>query len=424
MEMTRPLLVSCEYKLQVHSWSLLVQLSWSQPLVRKHLQRLELVLSRLQRENLKIKLKKCCFFQHQVKYLGHVVSAEGVATDPDKISAVAKWKCPENVQELKSFLGFASYYRRFVPGFSQIAAPLNNLAAELSPKHKNSKKTTVKHLWTEVCDSAFQTLKTKLTTAPVLAYANFQKPFILDVDASHNGLGAVLSQECEGKVRPIAFASRGLRKTERNMQNYSSMKLEFLALKWAVTEKFRDYLLGHKCVVYTDNNPLSHLQTAKLGAVEQRWASELACFDLDIKYKPGRSNGNADGLSRQTVTSEQKVVLAHTTVFPDDLRCALQNATDDTILNCTSQTLTVAPWPPDTNLSVLQADDPTIKDFRIFWDRGQRPNSEERMSLSHVVLNLREVLQSSHDQHGHQGVDRTLDLLRKRCYWPGTKATD
>lgn len=102
-------------------------------------------------------------------------------------------------------------------------------------------------------------------------------------------------------MRPVACASRGLRPTEHNMSNYSSMKLEFLAFKWAVTEKFREYLLGHKCIVYTDNNRLSHLRSAELGAAEHRWAAELAAFDLEIKYRSGRSNRNADALSRQYV---------------------------------------------------------------------------------------------------------------------------
>ena len=135
--------------------------------------------------------------------------------------------------------------------------------------------------WTDECKQSFETLKAKLTTSPVLAYADFTLPFVLEVDASYGGLRAVLSQAQAGKVRPIAFASRGLRPTERNMVNYSSMKLEFLALKWAMTEKFREYL-GNKCVVYTDNNPLSHLSSAKLAATEQRWASQLASFDFEL----------------------------------------------------------------------------------------------------------------------------------------------
>ena len=118
-----------------------------------------------------------------------------------------------------------------------------------------------------------------------------------------------MSQEQGGKVRPIAFASRGLKRSERNMENYSSMKLEFLGLKWAVTEKFREYLLGSQCTVFTDNNPLCHLDTAKLGAIEQRWASQLAAFNLEYKYRPGSKNGNADPPIMWEVPSSQTPML-------------------------------------------------------------------------------------------------------------------
>lgn len=107
------------------------------------------------------------------------------------------------------------------------------------------------------CEESFSALKSRLVSAWVLAYVDFSRPFIFETDASHSGLGAVLSQESDRGVRPVAYASRGLRPTECNMSNYSSMKLEFLAFKWAVMEKFREYLLGHKCIVYTDNNSLS-----------------------------------------------------------------------------------------------------------------------------------------------------------------------
>lgn len=121
----------------------------------------------------------------------------------------------------------------------------------------------------------------------MLAYADFSLPFILEVDASHYGLGAILSQEQDGEVRLIAYASRTLRPPERNMSSYSSMKLDFVALRWAMVEKFREYLLGNKCIVYTDNNLLSYLSSAKLGATEQRWAAQLAVFDFEIKYRSG-----------------------------------------------------------------------------------------------------------------------------------------
>ncbi len=241
--------------------------------VEQHLERLGVVLGRLERERLKAKLEKCVFLQSQVRYLGHVISAKGVATDPRKAQAVSQWRRPSNITELRSFLGFASYYRRFVEGFAKIAAPLHRLVAEFSSVRSRPKKHVGLDFidaWSEQCQQGFEELKVKLTTALVLAYADFSQLFILEVDASHGGLGAVLSQEQDGKLRPIAYASCSLRPTERNMSNYSSMKLEFLALKWAMTEKFREYLLGSKCVVFTDNNPLSHLFTEKLGATEQR----------------------------------------------------------------------------------------------------------------------------------------------------------
>lgn len=267
--------------------------------VLQHLQQLEVVLSRLQREGLKVKLAKCAFFQQEVRYLGHIISSQGVSTDPAKIEAVAKWQRPCHVQELHSFLGFASYYRWFVEGFAKLAGPLHKLVAELAgTRSKRGSGRDLSSAWTPQCEQSFETLKAKLVSAPVLAYADFSRPFILEIDASHSGPGAVLSQEADNGVRPVPFASRGLRPTERNMDNYSSMKLEFLALKWAMGEKFREYLLGHKCVVFT-NNPLSYLNSAKLGATEQRWVAQLAVFDFDIRYRSGRVNRNTDALSRQ-----------------------------------------------------------------------------------------------------------------------------
>lgn len=197
-------------------------------------------------------------------------------------------------------------------------------------------------MWTQQCQESFEALKSKLISAPVLAYADFSRTFILEVDASHSGLGAVLSQEQEGKVRPIAYASRSLRPTERNMSNYSSMKLEFLALKWAMVEKFREYLLGHKCLVFTDNNPLSHLTTAKLGATEQRWAAELAAFDFEVKYRSGRSNGNADALSRQNPVNLDDIEgLAASIPVPELLQQAIRPGG---IVHAVANEMTVLPF--------------------------------------------------------------------------------
>ncbi|CAG2220738.1 Retrovirus-related Pol polyprotein from transposon 17.6 [Mytilus edulis] len=231
---------------------------------------------------------------------------EGIHTDPDKISAVQDFEIPTTVKKLKSFLGLAGYYRRFTQGFSKIAGPLHKLAQKFTP---HPRKLFGKE-WTTDCQTAFDTLKEHLVTAPILSYAKFDEPFILETDASMQGLGAVLSQYVDGQLRVVAYASRALRPNERNMDNYSSRKLELLALTWAITEKFRDYLLGSKFTVFTDNNPLCYLQTSKLSAHEQRWLSKLAVFNFEVKYRQARQakhNNNADALShRQEIKDLQE----------------------------------------------------------------------------------------------------------------------
>ena len=231
--------------------------------IEEHLYRLDLVFSKLKSHGLKMKPSKCSFFNTSVKYLGHIVSADGVSTDPEKTETIRSWPTPTSEKELRSFLGLAGYYRRFVKDFSKIAKPLHNITKDNNKKKKKSTTKPFLELWTEECDSAFKELKLRLTSSPILGYPDFTRLFILETDASFDGLGAVLSQDQEHGHVVIAYASRTLRPTERNMENYSSMKLELLALKWAVTDKFRDYLLGSKFVVFTDNNPLSYLQTAK-----------------------------------------------------------------------------------------------------------------------------------------------------------------
>uniref|UniRef100_A0A671VB87 Gypsy retrotransposon integrase-like protein 1 n=1 Tax=Sparus aurata TaxID=8175 RepID=A0A671VB87_SPAAU len=419
---------------------------------QQHLERLEVVLQRLQHEGLKAKLSKCSFFQQEVRYLGHIISAEGVSTDPSKLEVVANWQPPTTILALRSFLGFASYYRRFVEGFAKLAAPLHRLVAELVGS-KSRRSEPVVGKWTGEHQRSFEALKSKLTTAPVLAYADFSLPFILEVDASHGGLGAVLSQEQEGKVRPIAFASRSLRPTERNPVNYSSMKLEFLALKWAMTDKFREYLLGHKCLVFTDNNPLSHLSSAKLGALEQRWAAQLASFDFEIHYRSGKSNTNADALSRlhPPRTTDLEIIVSGTSL-PQPLQQALQ-ASGPTACQAAVQAL---PQHLPADIGELQRADPVTQEVLVFWQQKRYPNHDDRKRLSPPALVLLKqwerlieragvvyrqvsrsdggelvlqvllpaalrdkVLMEVHQNHGHQGVGRTLELLRQQCYWPG-----
>ncbi|KAL4008013.1 hypothetical protein ACER0C_001865 [Sarotherodon galilaeus] len=278
--------------------------------LEEHEERLMKVLTRLKEFGLKLSPEKCVFFQTSVRYLGHVVSRNGVQTDPEKISALKTWPVPQTLRELKSFLGFAGYYRRFVKGYSSIVKPLHNLTSGYPPSHKKSKANTrqIAHQyhdpkepfggrWTPACQQAFESVIKSLTTAPVLAFADPQKPYMLHTDASTTGLGAVLYQEQEGQLRVIGYASRGLSRSENR---YPAHKLEFLALKWSVTEKFSDYLYGNHFTVVTDSNPLTYILTsAKLDATSYRWLAALSTFSFKLLYRPGKQNGDADGLSRR-----------------------------------------------------------------------------------------------------------------------------
>lgn len=198
------------------------------------LDRLEMVLQRLQKFNLKVKPSKCQLFMKKVKYLGHEVSSDGIHPNPDKVSAVQEWPIPKTEKELRGFLGLAGYYRRFIQGFALIAAPLHAMLGESGQGKKgkkNARPTSVSFNWGKEQTEAFLNLKEKLTTAPVLGYPDFSVPFILETDASLKGLGAVLSQVQDDSKIVIAYASRSLKRHEKNMQNYSSLKLEFASTK-------------------------------------------------------------------------------------------------------------------------------------------------------------------------------------------------
>ncbi|XP_030830382.1 uncharacterized protein LOC115919900 [Strongylocentrotus purpuratus] len=269
--------------------------------MEEHVVRLEAVIQRLSDHGFKLKASKCKLLQTRVKYLGHILTSEGIGTDPDKTESVRSWPTPKNVKELRSFLGLASYYRKFIPNLSKIMSPMLDLLDD-PKKRKGKVNRSPSHsppwIWTRRHDEAFLEVKNKLISAPVLQYVDFSKPFLLHTDASTTGLGAALYQlDEEGRERVIAYASRTLNKSERNC---TAHKLEFLALKWAVTEKFHDFLYGNKTHVRTDNNPLTYvLTTAKLDATGHRWLAALANYDLTLTYRSGKMNIDADALSRR-----------------------------------------------------------------------------------------------------------------------------
>ena len=257
-----------------------------------HLERHEVVFQKLEKAGLKLKPSKCELFQRQLAYLGHVISAKGVATDEGKIEAIKNWPTPTTVMEVRSFLGFMGYYCRFIHKFMQVAWSLQEL---MSGENVGKKKAAIK--WDSRCQQAFDDLKDLCTTVPIIAYAKFLKPFKLQTDACGTGLGAVLYQTQEdGTKAVIAYGSRSLSKAE---SHYPAYKLEFLTFKWAVVKKFHEYLYGSTFDIHMDNNPLMYfLTTAKLDAASHCWVTSLANYNFRLHYRVGKANIDADALLR------------------------------------------------------------------------------------------------------------------------------
>ncbi|WVZ93534.1 hypothetical protein U9M48_039505 [Paspalum notatum var. saurae] len=248
---------------------------------KEHEEHLRIVLSRLREHKLYAKFSQCAFWLKEVAFLGHILSAKGVAVDPSKVEDVLNWKQPQTVIEIRSFLSLAGYYRRFIKDFSRIAKPMTALT------QKNAK-----FAWSPKCEEAFGTLKKLLTSAPVLTQPDITKPFDVYCDASGSGLGCVLMQE--GRV--IAYASSQLRKHE---VNYPTHDLELLAVVNAL-KKWRHYLLGNTCHIYTDHKSLKYIFTQpELNMRQRRWLELIKDYDLEVHYHPGKANVVADALSRK-----------------------------------------------------------------------------------------------------------------------------
>ena len=243
------------------------------------------VFERLRKAKLKLSPAKCILFQRRVKYLGHVVSEQGISPDPGKIEVVKTWPRPATVTEVKSFLGLCSYYRRFVPAFAEIAHPLNQCA------------TTSPFSWTPEAEDAFTRLKQALTEAPVLVYPDPATLFILDTDASGTGIGGVLSQNVpEEEERVIAYFSRPLSTQERR---YCVTRRELLAVVKAI-KHFHAYLYGRTFLIRTDHSALRWLLNFRHPEGQiARWIESLQQYNFTIEHRPGARHGNADALSRR-----------------------------------------------------------------------------------------------------------------------------
>ena len=339
-----------------------------------HMKHLELVFDRVRRAGMKLKPEKCQLAQPETVYLGHVISGDGIKPDPKKTVAVQSFPVPQNVKALRSFHGLASYYRKFVEGFARITAPLRRLL-----------KDGTKFEWSESCQSAFEKLQRRLTSAPVLVYPDFDRPFLVSTDASGQGLGAVLEQvEEDGYAHPVAYASRSLSPAETR---YGISELEALAAVWAL-KKFRAYLLGHKTILFTDHAALKSLldmknPSGKLG----RWGMAIQEISPEIHYRAGRVNGNAAALSRSPMEAEKGDTETITTA--EDVMAVPVAAVDQRPCNTEKELQRLAVDRPE--IAEEQRKDPHLAEIIRYIEEGILPEGEaqaRRLALSRGRFDL------------------------------------
>ena len=285
----------------------------------EHLRVLEEVLEILKTANLKLQAKKCHFGKEKIRFLGYIVDEKGISTDPEKTAVIEQYPEPKKLKELRAFLGLANYYNRFIPNFAEIADPLFKLT-----------RKGEKYVFAEEQKKAFQCLKQRLTSAPVLMYPKLDIPFELDIqtDASGIAMGAVVSQKIDGEEHPIAYGSRRFMESEKR---YAAIEKEAAAVIWAL-DHFKSYLLGSKFTIISDHLPLRWLAEKELVSGRlARWQLKLKEYDglLDFDFRPGKENSNADALSRISLPDDVFVnaLESHGIVSNDELK-RIQNDGD------------------------------------------------------------------------------------------------
>lgn len=361
----------------------------------QHLKVMREVLSRLWKAGLILNRDKCQFCRPELRYLGYVVDKNGLRVDPEKVQAILKIPTPTTVSEVRRVMGMASWYRRFVPQFSSIIAPLSNLLRKNRP-----------FVWTKDCEDAWGNIKDRLVTSPILTCPDFSQRFFVQTDASNYGLGAVLTQRHEDGEKVISYLSRSLTKAERN---YSTTEKELLAVIFAI-EKLRPYLEGSHFTVITDHYSLLWLHSLDNPSGRlARWAVRLQQYSFDIIHRKGKEHVVPDALSRAVVTTDSEQLAT--------LEANKENIQDK--------------W--YTKLLQSVGDNPSkYPAFRIEGNRLYKFEEHEYPELADDECNWKEVvpkerrrelIRQNHDEptSGHLGIFKTYHRLKQRYTWPKMK---
>lgn len=361
-----------------------------------HIEHIAKVLVRLKEAGLKLKPSKCQFLKPEVKYLGHIISREGVRPDPGKVQCVKEFPRPRNGKEVRQFLGLVGYYRRHIPEFAKLARPLTRLTSK-----------SVRFAWDADAEDAFSALKEKLVSAPILKFPDFTRPFILTTDASKHAVGAILSQVFDGQEHPIAFASRQLSTAE---QKYGATEQECLAVVWGVRH-FRCYVYGRSFQVITDCRALKWLMNTRDPSSRlARWNLLLQEYDMEVIHKAGRANQNADALSRSVVRGVDFVP----TIDEAEIRKA---QTEDERLRRTMGECEAA---HDRKMGQF------FLDSRGLLCQTSGVRSAGAKILARIVIPqalVQCIIKSFHDAPyaGHLGARKTTLRIKESCFWEGMR---
>ena len=370
----------------------------------EHLKKFELVMERLGDKGLYVQLSKCSFLQEQVKFLGHIISFDGIQPDKDKVEAIWQSRPPRDKKELRSFLGMASYLRKFVPHFSSNVAPMTSLL-----------KKNAKYDWTEKCNEAYEWTRTAISDQVLLSAPTGEGPFVIATDASDLGVGAVLMQLQENEIAILEFASRSLSDTQRRWPTYER---EAYAIRWAV-EKFEDYIRTGPVIVLTDHQALKWMGQATSGKV-QRWSLYLQQFDITVHHIPGNTNVVADWLSRSAEDgddfNDENVVAIP--AFPVEDVPIRQRKT-------WRQSFGLAPYVPTSADLITGYESMSEADIKSTYLSTDDLRYSIRTNRLYIPPNCREIFMywfHCARYGGHCGINRTIRRMARWIWWPTMSA--